>query len=420
LILDRAEQMLARAERSRGSVAALFLDLDGFKEVNDTLGHAVGDQLLRAVAQRLATTVRGSDTLARLGGDEFVVLVDGLGYDAGPEVVAERMLDVLADPFLLDGREDTPLTVTASIGIATAAPGSTAGDLVRNADVALYNAKAAGKNRSIVFAPEMQMALRDRVELEHDVRGALAAGQFSLVYQPIFDLRTGAVGGVEALLRWCHPTRGLLLPDAFIPLLEDTGLIGAVGRWVLADACRQTAAWHAQGHELEVSVNVSARQLDTDRLLADVRDALAANDLDARWLILEVTETTIMRDTDAAVRRLGALKELGVRLAIDDFGTGYSSLAYLRQFPVDTLKIDGSFIRSVADSAHGRTLIHTLVHLGKALGLTTIAEGIESLDQLDHLRDEHCDRGQGYVFARPLAPDAVTALIADARCSLSS
>jgi diguanylate cyclase (GGDEF)-like protein len=414
LILDRAEQMLARAERNRTPVAALFVDLDGFKEVNDTLGHAAGDQLLRAVANRLATTIRGSDTLARLGGDEFVVLVDSASFDTGPRLVAERLLDVLADPFVLEGREDTPLTVTASIGIATATPGSTAGDLLRNADVALYNAKAAGKNCSIMFAPEMQTALRDRVDLEHDLRGALAADQFFLVYQPTFDLHTGEVGGVEALLRWRHPTRGVLLPDAFLPILEDTGLISPVGRWVLAAACAQTAAWHAAGHPIEVSVNVSARQLDTDRLLDDVRDALATSGLDAGSLILEITETAIMRDTDASVRRLTALKALGVRLAIDDFGTGYSSLAYLRQFPVDTLKIDGSFIRSIADSPDARTLIHTLVHLGKSLGLTTLAEGIEDTAQLDHLRVEDCDAGQGFLFARPLSPTDLLAFLANA------
>jgi len=407
LILDRTDQLLTRARRDRQPVAALFLDLDGFKEINDTLGHAAGDQLLRAVASRLSTTIREGDTLARLGGDEFVVLVDGVTLDSGPELVAERLLEVLRPPFVLDGREGTPLTITASIGIATAADRATAGDLLRDADVALYQAKAAGKDRSVMFAPAMQTAVRDRLELEMDLRQAVEEGQFVLAYQPIFDLRDRRVTGVEALLRWEHPTHGTIQPDGFVPPLEDTGLIVTVGAWVLEEACRQAAAWRRHGHVLDMSVNVSARQLESDRLLDDIRTALALADLPPTALVVEITETAIMRDTDAAVRRLRAIKALGVRLAIDDFGTGYSSLAYLRQFPVDALKIDRSFITGLGDSTDAAALVHTLVDLGKALGLTTLAEGIEDVTQFEHLRGEACDHGQGFLVSRPLDPEGL-------------
>ena len=406
-MVDRAEQLLSRARRDRQPVTALFLDLDGFKEINDTLGHAAGDQLLRAVAGRLSATIRESDTLARLGGDEFVVLVDG----AGPELVAQRLLDVLRPAFVLEGRERTPLTVTASIGIATASERHTAGDLLRDADVALYQAKAAGKDRSVVFAPAMQAAVRDRLELEMDLRTAVDAHQLRLAYQPIFDLADGRITGVEALLRWDHPERGTIQPDGFVPLLEDTGLIVEVGSWVLEEACRQVAVWRALGHDLDVAVNVSPRQLESDRLVDDVRRALALADLAPAALVVEITESTIMRDTEGGVRRLAALKALGVRLAVDDFGTGYSSLAHLRRFPVDSLKIDRSFISALADSPEAAALVHTLVDLGKALGLVTLAEGIEDDEQHAFLRDEACDRGQGFLVSRPLGPEQLEAFL---------
>jgi len=404
LILDRTEQLLARAQRDHSPVSALFVDLDGFKEVNDTLGHAAGDQLLQAVANRLSVVVRHSDTLGRLGGDEFVVLVDGLDPGIGPDMVAERLLDVLREPFTLEDRHNLPLTVTASIGIATAAHHSTAGDLLRHADVALYEAKAAGKNRSVIFAPAMQTAVRDHLTLDADLRRALDDDQFFLVYQPIYDLRSAALTGVEALLRWKHPTRGVIEPVDFIPMLEETGLIIPVGRWVLEEACRQTARWHHQGHRIDISVNVSARQLDADILIDHVTSALTASGLAPSTLTLEITETTIMRDTEDTIRQLLALKTLGVRLAIDDFGTGYSSLAYLRQFPVDVLKIDRSFINAIAQSTEAGVILHTLVNLGKALGLETLAEGIEHDDQRRSLQSQDCDSGQGFLFAHPLTP----------------
>ena len=412
LILDRAEQMLARARRERRPVAALFVDLDNFKDINDTLGHEAGDKLLRAVAARFAGVLRDSDTVGRLGGDEFVVLAEGVSLAAGPELVAERLQDVLREPFRLEGMEDMPLSVSASIGIAEGERAS-ASDLLREADIALYRAKARGKNCSALFRPQMQSEVLDRLELEMDLRSALARDQFFLLYQPVFDLERVSVCGVEALLRWSHPGRGVVPPDEFVRVLEDTGLILDVGRWVLRQACAQAARWHERGLSLTMSVNVSMRQIETDAFLEHVHDALAQSGLDPGALTVEVTETTLMRDTDATVRRLKLLKELGVRVAIDDFGTGYSSLAYLRRFPVDALKIDRSFVSAMADSTESTALVHTLVQLGRTLGLETLAEGIEESWQLESLQHEGCDQGQGFFFSRPLEPGAVEELVAD-------
>jgi diguanylate cyclase (GGDEF)-like protein len=411
LILDRAEQMLARSRRNYLPVAALYIDLDGFKDVNDRLGHAVGDRLLRAVTQRLLATMRESDTIGRLGGDEFVVLVDGTTMDAGPELVAERLLEVLREPFVLEGVSIGPLTLSASIGIAAGAR-SSAGELLRDADTALYEAKGGGKNRYVMFQPEMQTAIQDRLILEMDLRDALGADQFHLVYQPIFNLASGQTTGVEALLRWRHQRQGVLQPDAFVPLLEDSGLIVEVGRWVLAEACKQGARWDALGHQLDVSVNVSARQLETDQIVEDVVSILADTAFHPGSLILEITETAIMRNVTAVIPRLTALKAAGVRIAIDDFGTGYSSLSYLQQFPVDTIKIDRSFIASMVDSPQSGALVRTLVQLGKTLGLETLAEGIEQIEQYSILENVRCDSGQGYLIARPLEADAVEAFLA--------
>ena len=410
LILDRVEQMLVRARRTNVATAALFIDLDGFKGVNDTLGHAVGDHLLRAVTARLVVTMRESDSVGRLGGDEFIVLVDGATMDAGPELVAERLLSVLRAPFELDGLPNGPLTLTASIGIAAGLRPS-ATELLRDADIALYEAKAAGRDRFVVFQPEMHTVVQDRLLLEMDLRDAFTSGQFVLVYQPIFNLRSGETAGVEALLRWHHPDRGVVQPDDFISILEDSGLIVDVGRWVLREACRQGARWHARGHRLNVSVNVSVRQLESDQLIEDVSYALEASGFDPRSLMIEITETAIMRDVSTVVSRLAALRATGVRIAIDDFGTGYSSLAYLQQFPVDTLKIDRSFISTMADSPESGALIRTLVQLGKTLGLETLAEGVEESAQYVLLERDQCDSGQGYLYARPLDADAVEAFL---------
>ncbi|HXA55568.1 MAG TPA: EAL domain-containing protein, partial [Solirubrobacteraceae bacterium] len=406
LILDRVEQMLVRSRRNQTPVAALFIDLDNFKGINDTLGHGSGDRLLKAVAARLRNTIRETDALGRLGGDEFVVIAEGMSLAAGPELIAERLLEALAPPFRLDEPQATRLAVTASVGIAMGARES-AEELLRDADIAMYRAKWDGKNRYVVFESKMSDAVQSRMELEMDLREALGREQFFLVYQPTFDLQRMAPTGVEALLRWNSPRRGVVQPDDFVPLLEETGLITEVGAWVLREACRQAAAWRAAGHAIGMSVNVSARQLDDDEFIAHADDALRSSGLEPQALTLEITETTIMRDTDSTVARLQELKELGVRVAIDDFGTGYSSLSHLQQFPVDALKIDRSFISRLTQSPEGDTLIRTLVQLGKAMSIETLAEGIERQHELSLLQDEECDSGQGFLFARPL--DAATA-----------
>jgi diguanylate cyclase (GGDEF)-like protein len=413
LILDRAGQMLARAGRENLSVAALFIDLDNFKDINDSLGHEAGDRLLEAVAQRFQAMCRAGDTVGRMGGDEFVVLTESLKQDSGPELVAERIREVLSQPFRIAGYDQIPLVVSASIGIATGVR-ATADELLRDADIALYQAKATGKDRWTAFEPAMQSAVLNRLEMERDLRSALEHDEFRLLYQPVFDLDSVRACGVEALLRWHHPRRGLLVPDEFIPSLEETGLIVDVGRWVLITACEQAAQWHRQGHVLTMSVNVSMRQLEVDAFVDHVRDALLSTRLDPGSLILEVTETTLMRDTEATVSRLKALKELGVLVAVDDFGTGYSSLAYLRQFPVDALKIDRSFVAAMGDSAESVALVHTLVQLGRTLGIETLAEGIEEQWQLERLQDESCERGQGFLFSRPVDSQAIEALLSGA------
>jgi len=411
LILDRAEQMLASGHRDARPVAAFFLDLDNFKKVNDTLGHGAGDELLKAVGARLAAATRASDTVGRLGGDEFVVLAQGSSLDGGPELVAARLLDVLSKPFELPGFEGIPVTISASIGIATGQRRS-AGDLLRDADTALYRAKADGKGRAVVFESFMQSEVLDRLELELDLRAGLCE-QFVTVYQPMFDLASLKTTGAEALLRWNHPTRGLVQPDEFIPILEDTGMILEAGRWVLHEACMEGARWLRAGRPFIVSVNLSMRQLESDVLVDDVRDALAASGLDPSLLVLEVTETALMRDADAAVARLGRLKKLGLRIAVDDFGTGYSSLAYLKQFPVDILKIDRTFIASIGESPAALAIVQAFVQLGHALGLETLAEGIEDPQQLERLRAEGCGSGQGFLLAKPMDAAAVEAFLTD-------
>jgi diguanylate cyclase (GGDEF)-like protein len=409
LILDRTEQILARSRRSQKPAAALFLDLDNFKDINDTLGHGVGDELLRAVAARLDGVIRDSDALGRLGGDEFVVISEELSLDVGPELVAERLLEALSQPFKLANGHGH-VSVTASIGIAVGEQIS-AEELLRDADIAMYQAKWDGRNHYVVFEADMQETMKKRMELEMDLHDALANDEFFLAYQPTIGLSNMQPTGVEALVRWQHPTRGVLQPESFIPLLEETGLIMDVGRWVLEEACSQGAAWRAAGYPIRMAVNVSARQLDHDQITADIEAALTHSGLEPTALTVEVTETALMRNTKETVRRLGAIKELGVQIAIDDFGTGYSSLAHLQQFPVDALKIDRSFISGLRRNQEGETIVHTLVQLGKALSIETFAEGIEQEDELSLLKDEDCDSGQGFLFARPLDPAATEAFL---------
>jgi diguanylate cyclase (GGDEF)-like protein len=412
LILDRVEQMLVRARRNPAPVAVLFVDLDNFKHINDTLGHGSGDRLLQAVASRLQNAIRDTDALGRLGGDEFVVIAEGMSLAAGPELIAERLLEALKQPFKLDGSPDaTPLTVTASVGIAAGDRGC-AEELLRDADIAMYRAKWDGKNRYVLFETGMQDDVQSRMELEMDLRTALGKGEFYLEYQPTFDLQDMRPTGVEALIRWRHPVRGTIQPNEFIPLLEETGMIVEIGRWVLMDACRQAAEWHEAGHPIGMSVNASGRQLDTDEFVDTVHEALLSSGLDPAALTVEITETTLMRNVEETAKRLACVKDLGVRIAIDDFGTGYSSLAHLQKFPVDALKIDRTFIARLTQDPEGETLIRTLVQLGKALSIETLAEGIEQPDELSLLQDESCDSGQGFLFAKPLDAAAIEAFFA--------
>jgi diguanylate cyclase (GGDEF)-like protein len=381
LILDRVEQLLTRCRRNGTVGAALYIDLDSFKDINDTLGHEAGDQLLRAVATRLTTSLRGVDTIGRLGGDEFVVLVECGSLDFAPEHVAERLLEILLQPFELD-LAARPIMVTTSIGIAIGDRGAP-GDLLRDADIALYRAKAAGRNCYELFRADMETAVQHQYELDYDLRSALDNDQFRLFYQPIYDLSDLTIVGAEALLRWQHPTRGLLPPDDFIPLLEASGHIIGVGLWVLHTACAQAQAWLDQGNDLTVSVNVSARQLDRDSIIGHVAEALAVSKLDPARLILEITETALMMDTELTARRLRELKVLGIQL-----------------------KIDRTFTDAATRSPETDALIHTLVQLGKNLGLRTLAEGIETTEQLDQLRGEAVDQVQGFLLARPLSASA--------------
>ena len=410
LILDRVEQMLARCARSQAQVAALFIDIDNFKNVNDTLGHSAGDQLLQAVAARLDGVVRGSDALGRLAGDEFVVICEDLSLEVGPELIAERLLEALKPEFKLGAGEENHFTVSASIGIALGGRTS-AEELLREADIAMYRAKWDGKNRYAVFEASMQDIIQKRADLETDLRDALGRNEFFLAYQPTFALSDMSPTGVEALIRWQHPTRGEVQPDEFIPLAEETGLIAEIGKWVLRRACSQGTAWREAGYPIGMAVNVSARQLDSDQLVGDVEGALCDSGLEPGALTIEITETTLMRNVEETARRLATLKQLGVRIAIDDFGTGYSSLAHLQRFPVDALKIDRSFITGLSQNKEGETLIHTLVQLGKALSIETFAEGIEQQQQLSKLRDEDCDSGQGFLVARPLDVAGVEAFM---------
>ena len=408
LVLDRAEQLLARASRSPGTYAgALFIDIDGFKHVNDNLGHAAGDQLLKVVGERLQSAVRDDDTVGRLGGDEFVVLACCGEGEETLNRLADRLTELLREPVQLkDGRK--LFSVTVSIGVAIGRYDSPDA-LLRDADLALYSAKAAGKDRYELFDATMYAGAKDRLALETDLGRAIEEGQLFLAYQPIVELATRRLLGVEALLRWKHPRRGVILPEDFIPLAEDSGLIAPIGRWALEHACRQAAEWAAGGHPTNISVNVSAAQLGRRGLTDDVKHALATSGLSAELLTLEVTETTLTGDVEAAVEHLELLKGLGVRVAIDDFGTGYASLSQLQQMPVDILKIDQVFVAGLGSDPQARGLLEAIVGVGRALSLSVVAEGVENESQLSALREMGCEVGQGFLVGEPSDARAILA-----------
>jgi diguanylate cyclase (GGDEF)-like protein len=378
--------------------------------VNDSLGHAAGDQLLGAAAQRLRAGARPGDTVARLGGDEFAILLDGLADATEAEAVAAALAAAMEDPFPVGGRE---AMVTTSIGVAVAHPGqATPADLLRDADVALHRAKERGKARYAVFDAAMGASLRDRAALEADLRRAVGRGELRLVYQPIVELATGRVVGAEALARWDHPTRGELLPGAFVPIAEEAGLVGPLGQWVLDAVCRQGRAWQdALPAPLVLSVNVSADQFRQTDLVEVVAGALRETGLAPDRLQLEITEGAAMGDADEAVSTLRRLKGLGVRLAIDDFGTGYSSLAYLQRFPLDLLKVDRRFVAGLGRNEGDTAIVAAVLGLARTLGLRVVAEGVETREQANRLQALDCELGQGYLFGRPASAEAFEALL---------
>ena len=390
-------------------VSLLFIDLDGFKAVNDSLGHAMGDLLLRQAADRLLDAVRPDDTVARLGGDEFAVLLPPCAELGGPREVGRRLLHVLEAPFLLGEAE---ITVSASIGVAVARPADDADSLVRDADLAMYRAKALGKGRVEVFEPEMYAHVLRKVELERELRGAIDRGELAVVYQPVVDMRTGRVVSVEALLRWESRIRGSIGPLEFVPFAEESGLIVPIGRWVLDQACRQVARWRRQGIDIRLSVNVSARQLQAPRLVESIATTLRAHQLEPRHLTIELTESVLIDDADRTVAKLQLIRDMGVGLAVDDFGTGWSSLSYLRVLPVDTVKIDRSFVAGLGHDQDVASLTRAIVRLAGDLGMAVIAEGVEEPGQAQQLAAMGATLAQGWLFAKAGPPDVVGPMLA--------
>ncbi|MBA2450028.1 MAG: EAL domain-containing protein [Chloroflexi bacterium] len=412
LFMDRLGQALARAPRLGRSVAVLYLDLDNFRVINDSLGHAVGDRLLASVAERLVSSVRPGDTAARFGGDEFAVLLEDIGNDAFAREAADRIVTSLRAPITLDTHEICP---SFSIGVAVSTPGSeTAEGMVRHADLAMYRAKANGKAQYVMFDQDMAIDAMNRMTMEAELRGAVPRNELRIDYQPIVDLETGRITEVEALVRWQHPQRGLVSPARFIPIAEETGLIVPIGQWVLEQACRQAQTWRADlpdAHDLVMSVNLSARQFRHPELVEDVSTILRETGLDPSALELEITESVVMEHVSGAITTMQELKALGIHLAIDDFGTGYSSLAYLKQFPIDTLKIDRSFVHGLGHDDSDLAIVRSVIALATGLQLTVTAEGIETAQQLGELQALGCDHGQGYFLARPAAEAAIRTLL---------
>ncbi len=413
LFMDRLERAVVRSRRGDQGIAVLFIDLDDFKGINDSHGHADGDRVLVAVAARVRGALRPTDTTARMGGDEIAILLEDSDGD-GAEATAERLHEVLREPIALSAAE---IVVNVSIGIAACRRGEQSADeLLRNADVAMYGAKTRGKGRSVVFDPTLHDAAVSRVQLKAELRLAITRRDLRLEYQPIVRLSDGELQGVEALVRWEHPARGMVGPAEFIPLAEEGEMIVDLGRWVLSEACRQARAWQdeGRGRPVPVSVNLSPRQIEEAGFVDDVQRILQQTGLAANTLTLEITESVLMGDTEASIATLRALKELGVKLAIDDFGTGYSSLSYLQRLPVDVLKIDRSFVATLDTSGADVALVRSIIALGDALGLETVAEGIEERGQLQELISLGAGFGQGYYFSRPLSVAAMGDLLREA------
>ncbi len=420
LVLDRLGQALKRQRREPGyRFALMFLDLDRFKMVNDSFGHGVGDQLLVAIARRLGDVVRPGDTLARLGGDEFLVLLqEHIGAPEELRRIAERLQHALQRPFIIAGRD---VYSSASIGIAPGAAGyHTPEEMLRDADIAVYHAKSLGVSRYELFRPEMHRDVVERLQIDSDLRRAVEHDELRAYYQPLVELRSGRISGFEALVRWQHPSRGLLLPGSFIPTAEESGMIRQIGTWMLHRVCTEVHAWHKRHDELppfSVSVNLSPRQIASPEIVSHVRSILAEHACPVEWLHLEVTESALMENALSARNVLNGLRDLGLHLSIDDFGTGYSSLSYLQQFPIDILKIDRSFIQRM-ETEEGLQMVETIINLGHNLGMRVVAEGVEYDDQCRQLQRLGCDYGQGFLFARPVPPEAALELLLQPRVLL--
>ena len=409
LLRERFEQLLASAEREKSEIAVVFLDLDHFKRVNDSLGHSVGDELLCQVARRLDSVVRRIDTLARLGGDEFIFAMPGFHTAAAAEV-ARRLVEVFSRPFEVAGHE---LTVTPSLGISIYPhDGGDLETLLRNADTAMYRAKEMGRNSFQFYSSEMNTTTLDRLLMESNLRRALVQNEFILHYQPLVNLETGLIIGVEALIRWLHPELGVIMPDRFIHVAEETGLINPIGDWVLCEACRQAKAWCDAGlPPICMAVNVAPVQFRQAGFVEMVAGALATSGLEAARLELELTERTVMHDADINMGTLSALHRMGVELSLDDFGTGYSSLAYLKRFPVGKLKIDRSFVNDLETDPDDWAIASTIVSMGRSLRMTVLAEGVEKVEQLALLRKMGCDMAQGYYFSRPMSAEGMADML---------
>jgi len=410
LFFDRLKQALKRARWNRRSVGVMFLDLDRFKVINDTMGHGKGDQVLRSAAERLLTSVREGDTVSRLGGDEFAILLVDVARKEDISRIAKKILERMNAPFIIEGREHF---VTASIGISIFPEDSDSADiLVANADVSMYRAKDLGRNNYQMYSPAMDEGAKERLELENRLRHALELDEFKIHYQPKVDLQTGQITGMEALVRWKPEGSDLIPPARFIPILEETGLIVPVGEWILRTACKQTKIWHEAGHsDLSVAVNLSGRQFNQDDLIDVVDRALKDTGLSPTHLELELTESILMEHLDKTVGAMTKLSDMGIRISIDDFGTGYSSLGYLNKFPIHTLKIDRSFINDIAHDEDSAALTQAIISMAQKLRLTVVAEGVENLKQLQFLQGSNCDEVQGYFFSPPVVPEAFTRLL---------
>jgi diguanylate cyclase (GGDEF)-like protein/PAS domain S-box-containing protein len=410
LFNDRLTQAISLAIRQGKQLAVMFVDLDHFKKINDSLGHGVGDKLLQSVAGRLVTCVRRTDTVSRLGGDEFVVLLSQVEHGEDAAFSARKILRALAVPHIIDGKS---LDVNVSIGVSTYPnDGPDAESLMNKADTAMYEAKQIGRNNFQFFRRDMHARLADRQLLEADLRYALGRNEFLLHYQPKYNLRTKHITGVEALIRWAHPQRGIVSPGQFVPIAEECGLILPIGRWVLLEACRQARLWNDAGLGIvPVAVNVSASEFADKDFISGVRAVLIATGVEPANLELELTESVLMQDAESTVRTLSALKAMGVRLAIDDFGTGYSSFTYLRRFPVDALKLHQSFVQEITADPGDATIVSAMINIGKSLRQRVIAEGVETRAQLNFLQHHGCNEGQGYYFSRPVEPEKAEKLI---------